>query len=454
MHLWKRIYKKDVYVMEKNMNNAYTKELTWEQVRKEVKQINPELFAAIEKVSPDKTHTIYEASYPYGTEILQRAKFYLPNKAGKIVPIDDPSIDMKIQNALSYNMKSNPVMMSLDNALELFLPLGDHIIPFGNLYTKGRLFGAYRILNNLHCSHHAVFIWQMTAGARSVFMLAKISDAEKYKKLRKEFSLCIDKPRGFADHFELFREISEHSNFNKSWNVRVLLFSKSWFEHLGSDTWMPFNNYLLQLVFNNTDYQRNIDFWNVAFPLILGDMRPKPFAAGVAKQLLAVGSGAVSGFAAALDNSAAPISELQRVCVDIYGIDYAPIIMQPTSFQLHKNYRPVYLPLKSYCTLACLSKSRERDNFSNDIYEIRQVLNAYIKGIIYGNFNLERTPFYEVAYKINFEYIHDDMEANWTKKGAILPAFDPTFIASTPYSKMKFPVNSSFFNGCVCISKK
>jgi hypothetical protein len=158
-------------IMASTHHSEYIEELSWENVRSDILKINPEFVDAVDKVGPDKKHTVFKIRYYYGDEILKRAVFHVPNEQGRLVPITDSSILPHIRESLGYNLGSNPVMMLLNNALEIFLPLEDRTISMNSLVAPGRIVGTYRLLTDTPISHHPAFVWDMTAGARSIFLL-------------------------------------------------------------------------------------------------------------------------------------------------------------------------------------------------------------------------------------------------------------------------------------------
>ncbi len=155
------------------------KKIGWKEAREDVLKVNPALASVIDKIDPSNKHWFAKVSYPYGSLVLQKGLLMLPNKEGNIVPLDDPSIDTIIRAGLSYNLKSNPVSIVLKNSFELFLPLKERVTLLSDLIKPGAAFGAWRILNPGR-SENPVFIWDITAGARAVFMLPKITEVKKH----------------------------------------------------------------------------------------------------------------------------------------------------------------------------------------------------------------------------------------------------------------------------------
>ncbi len=58
-----------------------------------------------------------QADRNYLTRILKEGKFHLPLPGGQLVPLSDPRVDAQIHEDLSYNMKTNPVSINLQNSI-------------------------------------------------------------------------------------------------------------------------------------------------------------------------------------------------------------------------------------------------------------------------------------------------------------------------------------------------
>ena len=314
-------------------------ELVWDDVRQDIISTNSELVDIIDQISPSKEYTIFKVKYPYGTKILKEGLLYLPDKHGNLLPITECSSD--IRKKLGYNLDSNPVSIVLNNSVELFLSLEDRIVPFYGLIPAGSLFGAWKVVSP-GISHHPVFLWDMTAGARSIFMLPKITESGAHDKLRKKMHLTAEKPKTLLDHWGIFKQIANNYQVKDPWHTELLFFSKKWFEQLDDKAWESFNYYILKKAWDSGKFGRSEFIWDLIFSLIQKrrHIKPSPHIDDTVKRILAISVGIFPGFAPApaLDNNAAPIDLLQQSYMEYYKLkDYAPIIMQPTIFNVNNG---------------------------------------------------------------------------------------------------------------------
>lgn len=437
--------------------------VTWNQVRAEVSKINPEFAAIIDEIDPSDQYWVAKVTYPYGSLVMKKALLMLPNKDGDIVPITDPSMDPEIRDGLEYNLKSNPVSFVLKNTFEIFLPLEDSTIPIpvqlsGLIYT-GAAFGAWRVLN-IDESQHPAFIWDMSAGARSIFMLPKISEEKKHMKLRKVYNINTLTPRNLMDHWEIFRELANHSSIKNPWVAEIIYFSKTWFDHLKDHKWRKFYSHFQNAGWKGSEFWRNVPLYNLIFSLIVKDYEGKLNASimDTVKYLLYIGMGSVSGHAPALNDQGGPFSQIQRIYQEDYDLkNYPPIIMQPTTFNLYDhNSRSVYYSLQFPNALEFKPNNRVRTSIISDLHEIRALLNRCQQELSCDKFNIKGIPLHDLFHCANYDYFHNGVELHYGMKNSTeISINDETFLKTIDGKTYEnFPDASSFVRGCIRVSHK
>lgn len=289
------------------MNKYKICKLYWKDIRDKLKPLNPEIVEIIDQISPDQKYPLYRATYPYGFKILKNGKLHIPTEFG-FKAIDDPSVPQSVSKDLMYNAGTNPVSIILKNSAEIYLERDSHTIPLYGIIPPGKIFSTWRVLNP-NKTHAPAFIWEMTSGARSVFMLPKISEAARHNKIKKEFKISCDKPNSLSKHWNIFKEIANSNTIEEPWNCEFLFFSKNWFKNLDSPDWITLQKYLLKTAWTNSEYLRNLFTWNSVYSVIqetLG-IKPNPYVADIAKHLISMVAGEMPGFAPVDDNSAAPV---------------------------------------------------------------------------------------------------------------------------------------------------
>lgn len=437
--------------------------VSWAEVRLEVSIKNPELAKVIDSINPGPEHYLYKATYPFGSEILKNGMFFVPTEQGNFLPLTNVEISSEIKKDLDYNLNSNPLCFILKNSTELFIYQDNHIFPFYSLVLEGRIFGAWRILCS-KLSQHPTFIWDMTAGARSLFMLPKISEKGKHNKLVKKFGLSMDPPKNHLSQWDVFREISQHPDFGDHWTLEILFFPISWIDKIHNDlSWIPLKMFLFQQAWDGSEGIRNQFMWDLIISMIHKnrEIKPDSYISEIAKNLLSLGMENLPGFAPCIDNTAGPIRRLQEIYLDVYKLsDYAPIIMQPQMFALPNsnanfNTRPIYYSLTYPITTKILPRSKNEISKISDIYNIKNLLSKYIEGIISMDLYRSDSIFFDLPKKIQYSFFHTDyQEYRDIHPTTDIPLEDENF-KNIPYGgDREFPSNSSFINGCVRLKAK
>lgn len=434
--------------------------LAWSEARPEIQKFNPTLAKLIDELDPGEDHFFLKATYPFGGSALEKANLVLPNdKDGTLVPITDSSVSNKVKEAIGYNLNSNPVSIILKNTFEVYLPLPDRTIPLNGLMQPGTTFGTFRILNP-DGSQQPKFLWNMTAGARSMFMLPRITETKKHMHLKKKYGLTADKPASLINHWEIFKQLSRYSDFPQPWDAEILFFSKKWFEHQDDPKWFGFYYYFHRSVWSGTEFVRNQPIWNLIFSLILQDYetRPSAYITDTTKYLMHVAIGAQPGFAPASNNLAGPIEGLQEIYSEDYELkNYPPIIMVPERFNmLDATTSPVYYSLQFPTAIEFGKSSRLRPSLIHDLHDIRALMMRYEKDLLADKYQVENTPIYDLFKKVKFDYFHNHVELHTgMRNSSEMAKEDPNLLTTVNGRRYKeFPDMCSFVKGCVRLSHK
>lgn len=444
------------------MNTAGTalQRLTWDQARPFWLESQPEFVALVDELAPSDEHCFYLATYPFGSELLQQGDFYLPAEEGGLIALNDHRLDSKLRQDLDYNLGSNPATFLLDNTLELFSPLSDRTLPLGGLISPGSIFGLSRVLTQTHLPNQPRFIWGMTAGARSLFMLPKVAEREKFKRLKRAFELTVDKPKALVDHWAVFREIANHKNFNQPWQAQMLFFSKAWFEHLDDKRWQSFAYFLYRYAWEQVDYWQNQFVWNLIFSIIQREtkLRSNLFVIDTVKCLFGIAAGAAAGFAPAINNSAGPIAGFQQAYQDIYGLkNYLPLIMAPAKFNLRaEKTDPVYYSLQFPTAIEFGPKSSKHSSLLTDLNDLRSTIETYLDALHSGHYHIEQTPLHLAIQQVKFDFFHTNVGLyDKIRETTSLPVEDPNLLTTlVDVEAEEFPAAAAFFKGCIRLSKQ
>jgi hypothetical protein len=196
-----------------SLKKGETTEVQWSEVKAQFLAHNKPLHDAIDNLKLSKKHTLIRCRYPFGAKINYKGTLHLANADGNIVPITDSSIPQALREKLSY--RSVPTGLFSHNAGEVYFKMDNRVISL-NLFMPGYLMGLWELLDS-PTSYLAKRIWSVSAGARTMLMVPKITDAESHTILQKEFGVPKKLSKTFHDHWEIFKAIANHKNFEEEW---------------------------------------------------------------------------------------------------------------------------------------------------------------------------------------------------------------------------------------------
>lgn len=383
-------------------------ETTWDAVRLEVKKIAPDIFEAIEIMSPDKSYKLYEVTYPYGASVSNEDKFILPVD-GEWHPLLSSKFKNSVQKELCYRETHGlPLGMVLEGQLQIsFRERGKLALPKFS-FEVGSLF-AMRAALDFPNKYQASYYWSLTSGARTVYMLPSIANKAKFSRLQQKFGNEIDLPLEQLDHWNFFKALANSENFTSNWHSRLLFFGEKWVSTLK-------NNPFLRLAFSDrilkaTALERNGEAFDEMWEDFVPTIRNKKvdrYILSMARYILESSLGKTISFKIAdqYDRSG-PFTEIAKVICDVYGLEkYAPIIMIPGHFDCEthdKAYVSIQLP-----TIDIHRNYPSKNNFlMADFREILYVVTKFTHSI--RNEVLSEVPMYNMEkYGYNFYSADND----------------------------------------------
>lgn len=429
-------------------------ELSWEKASSILRPLNSELANIIDEISPGKEYKLYKARYNFGAKIIDKGRYFLPLVDGDTISFNDAYLPKELTNNLSYDfILESPIGIILNNKSEFYLSIQQRIMPY-SVITPGQIFGLSNFLEAYsldldtpyNLSH---FMWDLTAGARSIFLLPKITENLRHNKLKKAYNLTTNTPQFYQDQWDVFREISKKENSN--WHLDVLFFSNKWYESLTDEKWLNLYNYFLCKDRMASSFWRNSIGWQIIFSAIEQEKNLKfsSYTLDTIKHLFAIASGTFPGFKPATDENAAPIKLIQEAYVNGYGLnDYLPNIMELSHFSANENH-PVYYSL-NYPTLAQLNpQSFKGKSLISLLEEVQYVLGKY-QNSISNDFLGDVLSLDKSAAITDFSFYHSDpVSYPGIRDNEFLIKEDNRFASLTTSD---FPKHSAFLKGCIKIS--
>lgn len=427
-------------------------ELTWAEIRDAVKAVNAKLCKVIDDIDPPEQFTLLLIKYKYGETIINKGQTQLPDN-DQTIPLNSEKLPKQLRDKLSY--APIPLGLLLNKSSEIFVGEEERIVPL-KLLNPGHFFGLFEVIDQLTgCA--STPIWSVAAGARTIFMLPKISETIAHNRLRKACHLTASVPKHLPLHWAVFREIANrlHSKGN-NWSSHVLFFTQKWFEKANYSTdkdWLILYQHLLRNAWQYAQYSRDeTDFglmWQY-FSVLLSkrNYRPRPYLINTLKHLINIARGSMPGFKPSDDSQlVAPTSLIQDAYIDVYGLkNYLPTLMHPANFATdpvrHLYYSlafPTLLEDSNVLTRYVpniIADQRELSNLINMFYESNQSHRGLMSKTNYSFYHIEQDT------HSGIQSSQDVAEAN------------PGFLSDTKkYPERQLCTNSVFWRGCIEVSK-
>lgn len=460
-----------MYVVSKKVNQDDLQKVIWSEVQAEVALVNPGLASLIEGLGLNDDHFFYRANYRYGTYLVNKGVFHLPAAEGNVLPLGHGSFSTEIQDELGYSPM--PLGLILKNSSEKYYENNGHVISLDYL-EPGSLLGLAETL----APHQAYFPWhlcQVSAGARSLFMLAKIADALGHERLKREYRFRSLIPKQLSEHANIFSDITKQGN----WRLEVLYFSKKWFDNHNTNTnntntnnnnndnnnnkksLVRLRHYLLEQAWKLTHYPRNEAARNMVWGLFSAYLTKKrvklsPYVLNVLKQVVSISLGGALGFKpTGTSEAAGPIQEIQRAYVEVYHLIYLPVIMQPAYYD--KTAKPNYLYTSLNLPTVCdpTTETQQNNTLLKELRTVKMVWNLFLDAAMEGKLCLEGTPMQDIINNVKLEFFHNENDVyGEIDLSSSIPDSDPSMLEvfAAP-NKKEFPSASQFFRGGIRLSR-
>lgn len=418
------------------MKNLAVQILKWNDVRLDVKKINPQLFKLIEETDTNDKYEFIKARYKYGQFIVKNGSLHLPLGSDKEISIDDKQVPKEIRKKLNYS--SVPIGLIMSKTSEIYYESPTRVMPT-KLYQTGAMFGLWEAFDPPP-SKYVKHVWNIRAGARSIFMLPKISNQSQHSKLQKYYSFNQGQPKNILDQHDIFSKIVNSHAVDNKWYCDILFFSEKLNPDNLSNQQFNLKYFLLKEAWHQSFNCRNNMSFDMAWELFSQSVteknfKPKPLIINTIKHLMLIKESIYPGFAPALSDDCAPINLITEAYLDIYRIQNYPTIMVPV--HISKKNRPVYYSLQLPSLIEYAPGSQGK-NVITDLRELKRLIDT-LKEII--------------DIDINFDFYHSEKDSYLGITHAKeLADSDKNMRPKINKYNLPFSDNSPFLKGCIQIS--
>jgi ribosomal protein S27AE len=423
--------------------------VTWDSVRQDVIKLNPELADIIDAINPGKKYKLYKAIYNYGELIVDEGIYQLPSAKGEMLPLNHPKIDRQISKSLNYS--PIPLSLALNKKNEVFIQDDTRPLPLNSI-NPGQFFGTFESMDRFF-DRFSNPIWSVSAGAKTILMLPRITEANGFKRLRASFSISSSARLKYAgDHHDIFKQLAADTAFPEQWESHVLIFSKEWFEDsLQNPNLLKFLHYIMNKAWHQAQFA--IDSFKITFfwqqfvkAIARRNLKPTQYLSDTLRHLIMVASGRYPGFSVASRNGlAAPVQGLQQVFIDTYLLkSYFPtLLFSEMIFNVDHN-QPVYYSLAFPTLIEGSPEEKQTDTIMQLLKQIKMMIETVTRAPCDESSITKRAIF-------NYYHVEDDRLSEIESSRNIICS-DGSFLADQTYYKDRcFCATSLFFRGTIAI---
>lgn len=424
--------------------------VSWQDVRVVTKSVNPQLAEIIDSLDPNKNYRLLRLNYPYGADIVHKGIIQIPGE-NKVLSYLDPAVPSFVKEMIGYS--TIPLCLLLNKASEVYIEVNERLIPL-NILQPGSVFGLFETLSMICNYPMSIPAWSVSAGARSTFLLPKITDAISHRKLCMEYKMLGDPPKNPLDQANIFSCINQQRSSDNRWYSDILMFSGDWFKNSKDPAWLTFQNYLFKQGWIHTKFEydnksRHMLWESLASAIAKRRLKPRAYLIDTVKHLVSIGTGFMPGFTMANQSETAlPSRSIEEAYINTYKLDYLPIIAYPHMLRDADKSNPVYY-FMAYPTLFAGSPTqRGTPSIMMDLREIKTIIETLYK-------HINHDQVFSGLSGINFSYFHPEVDKlEEILHTAKIPSDDPGIIdCNKRYPDKTFPINAPFMPGCIRIKR-
>ncbi len=428
------------------------KKLCWQDVKASVSKFNYDFYCEVEKLSPGEDYPLYLFSYDYGDLIGDEKGIFIPSsESASSIHLGGPGTPPELYADLGYGASTSPLGLTYKRSFEWFYQTQKGDIYPAYLDSPGTLFNCGHVFsqNNQRNVYLPNGVLSMTAGARSAFLLAKIGDNLKHKKLQSIFQFNCPSPKHYKEHFKIFKAISDSQKYlDNAWKAEIIFFSKEWVESIKFDSaWSGVKNYFIRLRENRSAY----DSYNFLYSHIfrtankLNTYTQNTYLADTCRYLVEIALGERLGYAPAISDSALPLDLLREAYIEGYGLSYTPVLLIPSLFNLSHRV-PVYYSLNYPSVDLTPNKAISYQTNAVNLPKVISILrDTYQYQFAKPMSECLGTFLEEISKEVTYRFFHPNAMSD-VQSSLEVPMIDSRFPGNSVSSK------SAFFQGCIAIT--
>lgn len=440
----------------KNGLELSVKELSWDDAYPLVKSVLPNLSQVMESYDNDDLK-FYKAMYPFGAKIFNGGKCYLPLANGNEIDFNSEFLPDTLAKDLNYDLKrEDPLGLLLSKTSELYLETESRVMSH-SIVNPGYVFGIPRAIDpddNVHMPSRSSLTWNFNSGARTIFFLTRITAKSKHEKLSKELKIKALVPESTEEQWQVFTEITR--SLNTPWYSEVLFFPREFIHRIRKAESFQLANFLMMLHRGSYNVWHNTALiWNAVFSEIEQKKHLthySMYSIFTARQLFLIAANSAVGFKPAMNDKSAPYSVIKDIYNKIYGFKdegLSDVMMEPGTLDVTKT-DSIYYSINNPMLAEYTPDTFKGKSLISLLEEVFHIVKIYQENIISDHSQIE--SLYKVAKTTTFTFYHVNSSDGVYKDiqdSKLLANEDDRFTSFGAF----FPETSSFFKGCIKITK-
>jgi hypothetical protein len=424
------------------------REVSWGEIKDQVAKVNPTFFEAMDKVAYHSTAKLFLASYQFGDLMVNSGVTQLPID-GHLISIKHPELPEPFKTELTYSHMAAGLF--LNKTAEVFVDLETRVHPL-HMFNVGDIYGLWELLDSPDSPYYRR-MWSIAAGARSLFLVPKVTDTASHNRMQRVLNIDGPSPHNMFTQGLLFKNIATSERLNSPWRAEALYLGRGWFEALSSEKWQPFQYACLKQEWSKSTHSRNRLTFEVLWQILSQTqaetrLKPNVYIFESVKHLVSIAMCAFLGFRpliASKDEAIAPIALIEQAYLEFYKLKYyIPTILAP-SYLNRLNTEAVYYSFM-LPTLLSLTPDHSFRNTLGDERNVKNLLERLQKRL--SEFTDVLQHFIGDTEFNFFHYEPDSIyQINATKT---LPQFDARF-SNFSGSERIFCENGPFVRSCVMV---
>jgi hypothetical protein len=183
------------------------------------------------------------------------------------------------------------------------------------------------------------------------------------------------------------------------------------------------------------------------------NLKPGPYMIDTIKHLLVISNGVSPAFRLINGNEVLmPTKTVETAYIEDYGLEYAPIIIGPSIFNLENSNSPIYYSLSYPTLLEGTPTIRHAPSIISELQETKTLM-LLLESVLKTE-NL--VSFYDSIKNLKFQYFHDGKDRfGELLNSSEIEKHDPLIhkLLTTEFAGKDFPTHGPFFRGCIQIAK-